>query len=198
MKDLLRFDTVVAACALLMSTVTAGAMVYQTRVLQDQFAATVWPYLAVNTDYGRQSVSLRLVNEGVGPALIRSAQVSVDGKPFAGWDDRFLTTVFGELPPRSEKRRTMRLADQSVDSSTAVRAGEERVLLGVSSTRPRLISTALRHDVVLDFCYCSINEKCWTLHASTKSAIPSIPQPVNACAQHRAIAAPLTVLAPAV
>lgn len=41
MKDLLRFDTVVASIALLISCITAGAVVYQTRVLQDEYSASV-------------------------------------------------------------------------------------------------------------------------------------------------------------
>src|SRR5579884_1412004 len=125
MKDLLRFDTIVAACALLMSAITAGAMVYQTRVLQDEFSATVWPYLAVSDYYGKDSFAIRLVNEGVGPALIRSAQIFVDGKPVSGWDDRFFTTLLGQ------KIRTLHgstLSDRSIDASTAVRAGEDVLL----------------------------------------------------------------------
>ncbi|HLI95470.1 MAG TPA: hypothetical protein VKT72_05195 [Candidatus Baltobacteraceae bacterium] len=113
MKDLLRFDTVVAACALLMSSVTAGAMVYQTRVLQDQCAA-----------------------------------------------------IDNIKEP---------LQDQSVDGSTAIRAGEDPTLLKMHLQRASLVARSLQHDVTLRFCY---------------SAAPAVPVVAPACSEHYAIAAP--------
>lgn len=196
MKDLLRFDTVVAACALLMSTVTAGAMVYQTRVLQDQFSATVWPYLTINAEYRAKSISLRLVNEGVGPALIRSAQVLVDGNAYSGWDKPFFAAVFGPQFEKLAKDAGTKLVDSSVDASTALRAGEEQNLITVQA-QPAVIASAVKHDVMLVFCYCSINGKCWTLRGSTASAEPAIPKPVGGCASAHAIAAPHRMIAPA-
>lgn len=186
MKDLLRFDTVVAACALLMSSVTAGAMVYQTRVLQDQFAATVWPYLAVNEFYGGHDLEMHLTNQGVGPALIRSAQIVVDGKPLRGWDRQFFSMVFGLNIDNMKEP----LQDQSVDGSTAIRAGEDRTLLKMHLRRASLVARSLQHDVTLRFCYCSINERCWNLVASSRSAAPAVPVVAPACSEHYAIAAP--------
>jgi hypothetical protein len=185
MKDLLRFDTIVAACALLMSAITAGAMVYQTRVLQDQFSATVWPYLSVEDDFDKGSVALRLINQGVGPALIRSAQVTVDGKPVAGWDKSFFTTLFG---PSISRQSGLQVADGSVDSSSALRPGDARTLIAIHMARADLIRSALKHRVELRFCYCSINEKCWTLQ--TGPAQSALPTPVSACRTTETIAAP--------
>ncbi len=185
MKDLLRFDTVVAACALLMSSVTAGAMVYQTRVLQDQFAATVWPYLTVNEFYGNNTLELHLANQGVGPALIRSAQVVVDGKPLRGWDQQFFAMAYGLKLHTKDP-----LQDQSVDGSTALRAGDDDTLLKMRVNHPGVVLHALKHDVTLRFCYCSINGRCWNLVASSRSTVPSVPVPAAACTEHYSIAAP--------
>ena len=38
-----RLDFFIAIAALLISALTAGALVYQTRVIADQYAATIWP-----------------------------------------------------------------------------------------------------------------------------------------------------------
>jgi hypothetical protein len=190
MKDLLRFDTVVAACALLMSTVTAGAMVYQTRVLQDQFSATVWPYLGVSFDYSPASVDVRMINEGVGPALIRSAQVVVDGKPMVGWDRRFLAAVFGG---RLRGAKHLQAQMGSVDASTALRAGEDRTIIRVQGPR-NVIRLALTHDITLKFCYCSINSRCWNVVDSSQSSRPAIPAMVAECKGASSIEAPVSAL----
>ncbi len=108
----LKFDTVVAICALLMSTLTAGAMVYQTRVIADQFSASTWPYLSVDTTYNPNNVEISLVNDGAGP---------------------------------------------------------------------------------LDLCYCSIGERCWTLHTTIGSAALSIPQAAASCGAGAAIGTPAAV-----
>jgi hypothetical protein len=191
MKDLLRFDTVVAVCALLISSITAAAMVYQTRVLQDQFSATVWPYLAVTADYGERSVDVRLINEGVGPALIRSGQVWIDGKPVSGWNRQFFVTPFGPHLTNGPRHSTLSITDVSIDASSAIRAGDERTLIAVRSSRPQVLQSALKHDVALAFCYCSINSKCWMLKTSLKSSA-AVPQAVGACAARTTIAAPFS------
>jgi hypothetical protein len=189
MKDLLRFDTVVAICALLMSSVTAGAMVYQTRVLEEQFSATVWPYLAINEFYGEKNLELHVTNEGVGPALIRSAQLVVDGKPMAGWDQRFFKTAFnGRLDPRKSDFVGAMQAE-SADASTALRAGENLSLFKLQVSRPHVIPQLRKHDITLRFCYCSINEHCWTITASSLSLGTGVPVSVPACNEHYAISA---------
>jgi hypothetical protein len=169
-----------------MSSITAGAMVYQTRVLQDQFSATVWPYLAINAYYGGHNLELHVANEGVGPALIRSAQVAVDGKPMAGWTQKFFTTVFGSNALSAKDP----LQDQSMDASTAIRAGDDVVLLKMVIRRPGVIARSLGHDVTLRLCYCSINDRCWRLEASSHAPQASIPATVPACKEHYSIAAP--------
>jgi hypothetical protein len=188
MKDLLRFDTIVAACALLMSSITAGAMVYQTRVLQDQFSATVWPYLSVDATFDTRSIALHVVNQGVGPALIRSAQVSVDGKPVPGWDAEFFQTMFGALPGR---KPILAIQDSSMDSSTAIRAGDQVSLLAVRVADGRLLEHAAAHRLSLDLCYGSINGKYWTLHYSAESLGTEQPIAVERCTANHGIAAPM-------
>ena len=40
-----RLDFFIAIAALLVSTLTAATLLYQTHVISDQYAATIWPYL---------------------------------------------------------------------------------------------------------------------------------------------------------
>ncbi|MFY9665426.1 MAG: hypothetical protein WAK19_13335, partial [Candidatus Cybelea sp.] len=81
-----RFDFIIAFCALLISTIAALASVYQTRVIGEQLSATVWPYLSIDRTFNPQAVSLSITNYGLGPALIRSAEIELDGKKVRSWD----------------------------------------------------------------------------------------------------------------
>lgn len=183
MKDqLLRFDSLIAVIALLMSTVTAGAMVYQTHVIQEQFAATVWPYLSLEVDNNPDSISVHLVNDGAGPALVRSAQLVVDGKPMDTWNEFFalVHTDPGILAagPRGDRSHEQ---SSSIDASTIVRAGDSKSLIGVSNATPMVLNAVRKHRIALNFCYCSINDRCWTLDSDLGGTRVSIPQPIGDC-----------------
>ena len=82
-----RLDFFIAVAAVLISAVTAAALIYQTRVIGDQFAATIWPYLSVGDTYDVNGETIEVSNDGVGPALVRSAQLSVDGRAVPAWND---------------------------------------------------------------------------------------------------------------
>lgn len=190
MKDLLRFDTIVASIALLMSCITAGAVVYQTRVLQDEYSASVWPYLSVEEDVDTNYVRIRLVNQGVGPALIRSAQLLLDKKPIDGWNKAFFSRIFSGTVKHGTH---MQIGDSSVDSSTAIRAGDSMQIVAMKSSQVAVLQDVTKHDIELNFCYCSINGKCWTLDAARSDAA-AIPVAVNGCTEHHSINAPSDIL----
>ena len=82
-----RLDFFIAIAAVLISALTAGTLFYQTRVIGDEFAATIWPYLSVGTTYDTGGETIEVTNDGVGPALVRSAQLYVDGRKVDAWND---------------------------------------------------------------------------------------------------------------
>ncbi|MFZ0575103.1 MAG: hypothetical protein WCE97_04070 [Candidatus Cybelea sp.] len=82
-----RLDFFIAVAAVLISAITAGTLFYQTHVIGDEFAATIWPYLSVGTTYDTGGETIEVSNDGVGPALVRSAQLYVDGRKVRAWND---------------------------------------------------------------------------------------------------------------
>ena len=79
----IRFDVLVATfvgvCALCVSAYTA-------HVQRQQVRAMVWPILEYDSN-DEPVVSLTLSNKGVGPAIIHSAKVKVDGQAVSNWHD---------------------------------------------------------------------------------------------------------------
>lgn len=194
-ERVLRFDTIVAVCALLISTVTAGAMVYQTRVLGDQtrvleqqFAASNWPYLSVQTNRNSNTFGIAVTNDGAGPALIRSAQLFVDGRTVQGWSP-LLEAVVRETAG-SGQRESFHADSVSIDASNTIRPGDSRTLLAVAGAPPRVIDAVRSHHIALNFCYCALNGQCWRLRAVIGGQTFDIPQPVHACAIGSAIEPP--------
>lgn len=184
-----RLDFFIAIAALLVSAFTSITLLYQTRVISQQYAATIWPYLGVSSTYGGDGEKIQVTNEGLGPALIRSAQLFVDGKPVPTWNDYLaaLMTVpdIHALIERAARARTApqgTISTASIGPSATVRPGDSKTLLLIKWQNDLPISDLTLHEIAIDFCYCSLNGSCWTLHATPGRDNPSTPQPVSHCA----------------
>ena len=75
----------------------------------------------------------------------------------------------------------------SIGPGTTIRPGDKLTILHVHL--PGLpLPAVLRHALVLDFCYCSLNGSCWTLHADTESEESAADRkPVSRCTTSAAI-----------
>jgi hypothetical protein len=191
-----RLDFFIAIAAVLISALTAGTLFYQTRVIGDEFAATIWPYLSVGTTYDAGGETIEVTNDGVGPALVRSAQLSVDGRKVRAWND-YLEVLQGDPELRSLFLRAKAAVEagsaghgtitmSSIGPSSTLRPGESRTLLKISLPFSVPLRAMLKHSVVLAFCYCSLNGSCWTLHDVPGQISPD-PSPVSHCADRAAI-----------
>ena len=79
----IRADLLIATLALLASSGATLSSVYQTHVIANQLSASVWPYLEAVYSLSTTTANLEVANDGLGPALVRSASLAVDGHPVA-------------------------------------------------------------------------------------------------------------------
>jgi hypothetical protein len=191
-----RLDFFIAIAAVLISAITAGTLFYQTRVIGDEFAATIWPYLSVGTTYVTGGETIEVANDGVGPALVRSAQLYVDGRKVRAWNDylkalardpelrKLFLRAHAAVQAGSAGNATITMS--SIGPSSTLRPGESRTLLKISLPFSVPLRAMVKHAVALDFCYCSLNGSCWTFHA-IPGQISQDPAPVSHCADRAAI-----------
>lgn len=179
-----RFDLYVALLALIISGVAAFASAYQTYVIRQQFSATVWPYLTFTT---RSSVDnyfeLDVGNAGIGPALIRSAVVSRDGKPIDVASNPTASPALSVAfrADQEEANRDEAAAKfhgkagttvSSIVRGDVVSAGSTLQLFRVDGKfLTRRVMADVRH-VDLQICYCSLLGNCWTKRLWDPSAEP--------------------------
>ncbi len=186
MERLLRFESVIAICALLISAITGGAIVYQTRIIQSQYAATIWPYLSVDTDIlNPRHVVVIVTNDGLGPALIRSAQLFVDGRHVPSWEN--LTSLIARDIPHGKAT----FGSSTINASTTIRPGDTHHLIEVILPPSASAAVLKRHKIALRFCYCSLNDACWTLHSEPGTVTGEYPQRVASCPIDQGIAVQL-------
>lgn len=190
----LQFDSIIAVCALLISCLAVVTSVYQTwvfrdqtRVIHDQYAATIWPYVNINdttdtTGSGAAAkltlIAIALTNNGLGPALIRDAQLFVDDRPVPQWND--LRDILQRAEHRAGGKITQaRLA--SVDASTTIRPGDSREVFYVAFTRGVPVQQFVGRSVRMNLCYCSLNGQCWSLRYTIAQQNRSFPMPASHC-----------------
>jgi len=163
----IRFDFIFGIGALIVSISSVLMLGYQTNLIQQQYSATIWPYLSVSTTTNPDSGSreILLENDGLGPALVRSAQLEIDGKPASSWND-YLAVLMGDLR-RENRVRHISIGSSTSDlsASTIVRAGQSQNLLKVFLSPSARIDVLLRHSLAIEVCYCSLNNSCWQLRS---------------------------------
>jgi hypothetical protein len=191
-----RLDFFIAIAALFVSVLTSLTLLYQTRVIADQYAATIWPYLSSSGEAGPRGLSMGIVNDGLGPALIQSAQLLVDGKPATGW-----SVYFNAIVKEPEARAYFKMASakvlagepfdgrmmtDSLSPGVTIRPGDVRTLMKIDLPNAP-VSALQRHTIALRLCYCSLNKSCWMFDTSISKS-PDTTQPVAACTTGSSIA----------
>ncbi|MET0231860.1 MAG: hypothetical protein ABW186_13080 [Rhodanobacteraceae bacterium] len=166
------FPNLTSLLALAVSIFALAIGAWQTRLMQGQARASVWPHLSIGYTYNSRTDENGFVwnvdNNGVGPALVQTVRVTLDGKPMKTWKDvlkalgftgemRVSTTTFsGDVIPPSLNRETTVAAIRINEAAPAVVFKN-----GVDRFR-------------MDICYCSIYDDCWVAHwqSSRVDAVP--------------------------
>ncbi len=157
----LRFDLLIAVFALVLSGVASIASVYQAHVISEQFSATVWPYLTFSVTSSESTFSLSVANDGLGPALIRSAWITLDGKPQSSWRSAVLAML---TPLPATRGKTATGTYRSISPGEVIRAGvtdEPISLHGFPGLAAALQGAAVRRGASISICYCSLLGRCW-------------------------------------
>jgi hypothetical protein len=147
-------DLVIAVFALLISTTTAIASIYQSRVISSQLSASVWPYLSFTVSLGRSSARLLVTNVGEGPAIVKGARFAIDGSPQKSVA-KALAKLLGIALDSSQIKQTA-----SVAPGLVLRPGDAHLIFDMNGIAPAAF-LKLRPHVRLSVCYCSLLSQCW-------------------------------------
>ncbi len=174
----IRVDLVIAICALLISSLATAASWWQSRVVAEQLSAQVWPYVSFAESYGDDTVSISISNDGLGPAVLRTAAVLVDGKPQASFVDAMHALIGPHLVQRAKRAgdKALRAGYTTGGPGTVLRAGATATVFSLHSRTfaPQVGRASTR--LQLRACYCSIEGACWSKDSRTDD-----PRPVRVC-----------------
>ncbi len=155
------WQTLLSLAGVFTGAVALYAALGESEAVRQQTAATVWPYVQVIiNDYVNDDdaqMSLEMNNVGVGPARLRSVQLTIGGRAYKNWDQIF-RQLMGESVADVEFGR----------SSLRGRVLAPAETLTFFSTRDRSVVLAMQEaiyggGVSLSYCYCSIFDECWLM-----------------------------------
>lgn len=161
------WDALAAVIAALIGALALIVSGYTAYLQRTQVRAQVWPYLML-ANYDTES-SIKLLNKGVGPAIVKSMQVRVDGKPQHTW--REVATALGV---EHITLRTSTINDNVISGGEVV---PMLVFDDVDSYRRFRKAQAQRS--AFEICYCSTLKECWLYFDDTSAR--AMRTPVDSC-----------------
>lgn len=152
----IRWDALAAIIASLVGLLALAVAGYTAYIQRQQVSAQVWPYLMwASSDTQSEYM---WINKGVGPAIVKSTQVLVDGKPQRDW---------------SAVMHSLQVVPQGYEQSTfnhnVVSAGETlQWLIFKDHDQFKVFRSAARHRMDFKVCYCSTLGDCWVNDSASK------------------------------
>jgi hypothetical protein len=163
-------DLTLALSAMFVSVVSLVVAVRHGQAMDRLVAANSWPFLTYGTDNedpaGRQRITLKVENAGVGPARIQTFEVWWQGQPVASADELLARCCM--LQPHAQ----LAVADLKALHLTVgivapgvLRAGDAQNILSLERTEANAdvwdrLNTA-RLNLTMRTCYCSVFDECW-------------------------------------
>jgi hypothetical protein len=154
----------VSFLALALSAYQAREMSAQTRLMQSQARAGVWPYLSIGysiDDAGQTpGYAFEIDNDGVGPARIESVTMTLDGKPVGTWREIF-RVFFGDAPVSATYSKIYgKVLPPNTNRDTTIEA------LRLSDIGQARAFYAAQDRLEMTICYCSVYDDCWIARRS--------------------------------
>jgi hypothetical protein len=148
--------------ALVVSVFALALGGYQTRLMQSQARASVWPYLSIGSTYSSNTDKDGFIwsvnNNGVGPAKVGAVTVTLDGKPLQHWDEAMKQLGIVGLPSSATSSLSGEVIPPNTNRETTIQP------IKINEREAAKIFKTAEGRFRMDICYCSVYDECWIAH----------------------------------
>jgi len=142
--------------ALVISVIAMFTSIYEANIMKTQQKSMVWPYLSLGVSYSDTGFSIRVFNNGIGPALVKSVEVKVDGEPVETMLD-----MVNKLMPDNDSLGYNILRQQRI-RNYVFKPGEEVEVIGFTwNQETRKLASLIDQKVHMRICYESVLGESW-------------------------------------
>jgi len=154
-------DKILTFVAIFISCLALAVSIIQTRILQKQSQAAVWPRLDVLDSFGGDYYNLAVVNQGVGPAIISNVEYLFQDTTF--YSILELAQYIGVEDGKKNNKKSVHvnIGYSEINEGRVIKPSESiDIYIAKDSNTVRLAHEYFDDlDIRLD--YCSIYEHCW-------------------------------------
>jgi len=158
---------IVAFSAVMISFVALGVGIYEAHLERSFHSASVWPRVEVFRSYNSKRFSYVVINSGIGPAIVKSAKVSLNDRYFSNWKEAVTATT--QASPAEV------FVGNSHISNRVISPDKELDILTISDKALAKL-LAQSDNLAIELCYCSVFDECWVTDRNNK------PRPIGNCA----------------
>jgi hypothetical protein len=157
-------DRALSASAGLVALCALAVSMYQAWIAREQQRMSAWPYLTQDNTNADGGYARRVHNVGLGPALVRSMRVDVDGKLVTNWGDLLLRGLRVDSATLRARSSGVGFVTSSVRPGMVLLPGTTTEVVRIGDPAfadevRRLLNDDRR--VRIRVCYCSLYRDCW-------------------------------------
>ncbi|WP_298760452.1 hypothetical protein [uncultured Psychroserpens sp.] len=127
-----------------------------------QHQDSVWPYIYSGRSLNNNGFKMTIYNKGIGPALIKSVSINVDGTNYNSWQSLL----------NQYDLDTLTFYCSNI-SGTIISPQEEHTIFGLTKSTEALLVWNKIPNINVDIIYCSIHDECWNSNGSQIKKINS-------------------------
>ena len=163
-------DKILTFSAIFISVLALVVSIFQTRIMQKQSKAAVWPSLSNGQSYGPAHYIYTVNNDGVGPALIKKVTFNYKGTKFKRTNK--LIDYLAELETK-ETKQSMRLNYEyaNIHEGRVLRPEQEVKVFNAQDSIGVYLGFKYLNETEIFIEYCSIYDECWLMHNDTIKAL---------------------------
>lgn len=155
-------DKIIAFAAIFISCLALTVSIVQTRIMQKQSHAAVWPRITYGQSFGPDYFDLIVENEGVGPAIVKSINYTYQDSSISNIYDFIIYLINTERdsigkPFQSDIKFTTILEGDVIAVGESVEVFSAEDSLAIELGKKYLLNSDLEIE------YCSIYDHCWRM-----------------------------------
>lgn len=158
-------DKIITFSALFISCLALFVSIVQTRILQKQSQAAVWPRVDLLDSSSNEHFELYVTNQGVGPAIVSDIEYIYKDTSFNSLPK--LVTHVGILKARADKLKGDHLkldyTFAEIVEGRVIKPGESIKIYNARDSFTIKLGWEYLYDVKFRLDYCSIYDDCWRM-----------------------------------
>ena len=179
-KRLFNFETTGSIAAIVIGACALFVAWDQAQIMRKQQHASVIPAVSIASGFSSEPdafvMTVTLGNDGIGPAVIESAELYVDGEPVKDWPDlrdRLLPPALHSVYSSNlDSAIGMLAAGEKSDAITIYWPRTEETSAAFEALKARVFSNQSA-GTYFSVCYCSVFDKCWIVGPERNTARPA-------------------------